>query len=90
MVKKQAATAARSPRWKRWNEAEAATVIEAWRQSGELKRRRVLRVAGVYAVAGWIVVQVAATTFPRRDSARQVSLFTADHAGGSGIRRCAR
>jgi hypothetical protein len=34
MAKKQAATAARSPRWKRWNEAEAATVIEAWRQSG--------------------------------------------------------
>jgi hypothetical protein len=33
MAKKQAATAARSPRWKRWSEAEAATVVEAWRQS---------------------------------------------------------
>lgn len=30
----------------------------------ELKRRRVWRVAGVYAVAAWVAVQVAATVFP--------------------------
>ncbi len=30
----------------------------------ELKRRNVFKVAGVYAVAGWVLIQVAATTFP--------------------------
>jgi TolB-like protein len=30
----------------------------------ELKRRRVFRVTGIYAIVAWIVVQVAATTFP--------------------------
>lgn len=30
----------------------------------ELKRRRVIRVAAVYGVAGWIVIQVGATVFP--------------------------
>jgi adenylate cyclase len=30
----------------------------------ELKRRRVFRAAAVYAIAGWVVVEVAATTFP--------------------------
>lgn len=30
----------------------------------ELKRRRVFRVAGGYLVAGWVVIQVAATVFP--------------------------
>lgn len=30
----------------------------------ELRRRRVLRVAGFYLVVGWLVVQIAATTFP--------------------------
>jgi adenylate cyclase len=30
----------------------------------ELKRRRVFRVAAVYGVSGWLLVQVAATTFP--------------------------
>jgi tetratricopeptide (TPR) repeat protein len=30
----------------------------------ELKRRRVLRVAGFYTVAAWILVQVASTVFP--------------------------
>ena len=30
----------------------------------ELKRRHVLRMAGFYAVAAWVIVQVAATTFP--------------------------
>jgi hypothetical protein len=28
---------------------------------GELKRRNVFRVAGVYAVVGWLLVQIAAT-----------------------------
>ncbi|HKI43734.1 MAG TPA: hypothetical protein VKA08_00250, partial [Balneolales bacterium] len=32
-----------------------------WR---ELKRRNVFKVAGVYAVAGWVLIQIAATTFP--------------------------
>ncbi len=30
----------------------------------ELKRRNVFKVAGVYAVAGWLLIQIAATTFP--------------------------
>ena len=30
----------------------------------ELKRRKVVRVAIAYAVVGWLVIQVAATTFP--------------------------
>jgi Tol biopolymer transport system component len=30
----------------------------------ELKRRRVLRVAAVYAVVGWVTIQIAVTTFP--------------------------
>jgi len=30
----------------------------------ELKRRNVFKVAGVYAVAGWVLIQIAATTFP--------------------------
>ena len=30
----------------------------------ELKRRRVFRVAVVYAVVGWLVIQVAETVFP--------------------------
>jgi adenylate cyclase len=30
----------------------------------ELRRRRVFRVVGIYAVLGWLVVQIAATTFP--------------------------
>jgi tetratricopeptide (TPR) repeat protein len=31
---------------------------------GELKRRRVFRVAGLYVVAAWAVIQVASTVFP--------------------------
>lgn len=30
----------------------------------ELRRRRVFRVAAIYAIVGWVVVEVAATTFP--------------------------
>ncbi len=30
----------------------------------ELKRRRVFRVAAVYAVVGWVLVQVAAISLP--------------------------
>jgi TolB-like protein len=30
----------------------------------ELRRRRVFRVAGAYGVGGWLLIQVAATTFP--------------------------
>lgn len=30
----------------------------------ELRRRRVLRVAGVYAALGWLIVEVSSTTFP--------------------------
>ena len=30
----------------------------------ELKRRHVFRVAGIYAVVGWLAVQVAAIAFP--------------------------
>jgi Tol biopolymer transport system component len=33
-------------------------------QFRELRRRRVFHVAGVYAVVGWLVVQISATTFP--------------------------
>ena len=31
---------------------------------GELKRRKVVRVAVTYAIVGWLVIQIAATTFP--------------------------
>jgi TolB-like protein/Tfp pilus assembly protein PilF len=31
---------------------------------GELKRRHVMRVTGVYLLAAWVIVQVAATVFP--------------------------
>jgi hypothetical protein len=34
---------------------------------GELKRRRVIRVALAYAVVGWLITQVAATVFPHLD-----------------------
>jgi hypothetical protein len=30
----------------------------------ELKRRKVVRVAVVYAIVAWLVIQIAATTFP--------------------------
>jgi|GEM_PF-1946384 len=30
----------------------------------ELKRRNVLKIASIYAIAGWLIIQVAATTFP--------------------------
>ena len=30
----------------------------------ELRRRHVFRVAGIYAVVGWLVIQIAATVFP--------------------------
>jgi adenylate cyclase len=30
----------------------------------ELKRRRVLRVAGVYAVAAWLLMQISDVIFP--------------------------
>lgn len=30
----------------------------------ELRRRRVIRVAAVYAVVAWLIAQIAATTFP--------------------------
>jgi len=30
----------------------------------ELRRRRVFKVAGVYAIVAWLTIQVAATTFP--------------------------
>jgi hypothetical protein len=30
----------------------------------ELKRRNVYRVATVYAIAGWLVIQIADVTFP--------------------------
>ncbi|MGZ8263617.1 MAG: response regulator [Burkholderiales bacterium] len=31
---------------------------------GELRRRKVVKVAGVYAVVAWLVIQIAANTFP--------------------------
>ncbi len=31
---------------------------------GELRRRRVFKVALIYAVTGWLLIQIAATTFP--------------------------
>ena len=31
----------------------------------ELRRRKVVRVAVVYAIIGWLVIQIAATTFPK-------------------------
>lgn len=36
----------------------------AGRLVAELKRRRVFRVAVVYVVAGWLVIQVATAVFP--------------------------
>lgn len=30
----------------------------------ELKRRNVFRVATAYAIAGWLIIQICATTFP--------------------------
>lgn len=36
-------------------------LISFWSQ---LKRRRVFRVGAVYAVVAWVVIQVAAETFP--------------------------
>ncbi|HEY9540364.1 MAG TPA: hypothetical protein VIR05_01865, partial [Luteimonas sp.] len=33
----------------------------------ELRRRRVIRVAIVYAVAGWVIVEVASTVLPPLD-----------------------
>lgn len=30
----------------------------------ELRRRKVYRVAAGYAVVGWLIIQIAATTFP--------------------------
>ena len=30
----------------------------------ELKRRKVFRVAAVYAIAGWLIIQIAQTVFP--------------------------
>jgi len=36
----------------------------ATRFFGELKRRKVIKVMGVYAVVAWIVIQIATNTFP--------------------------
>ena len=30
----------------------------------EIKRRKVYRVAAAYAVVGWLLIQISATTFP--------------------------
>ncbi len=38
-----------------------------WRFIRELRRRRVFRLAGIYVVAGWVVVQVAGEAFPGLD-----------------------
>ena len=40
---------------------KSSDLAKFWR---ELKRRKVVRVAAVYAVVGWLVVQVAVSTFP--------------------------
>ena len=41
----------------------------------ELKRRNVIRMAGLYAVGSWLIVQVAGTVFPaplrRRDTMKR-------------------
>ena len=42
------------------SEPKGFSVQKFWR---ELKRRHVVRVASVYAVAGWLVIQVASSTF---------------------------
>src|SRR5687768_10622861 len=42
----------------------ALKVMDLRRIIGELQRRHVGRVAGVYAVGGWVLIQVAATVFP--------------------------
>ena len=39
---------------------KSSGMIRIWR---ELKRRKVMRVASVYAVVGWLLIQIAATTF---------------------------
>jgi len=38
--------------------------VDLKRFLAEIQRRRVARVAGVYAVVGWVVIQVVATVFP--------------------------
>ena len=40
----------------------------AWRFLGELRRRRVIRVAIVYAAAGWLTIEVATTVLPPLDA----------------------
>ena len=39
---------------------------------GELKRRNVFRMAGLYLVSAWLVVQVGATLLPVFDAPRWV------------------
>ncbi|MET0232022.1 MAG: hypothetical protein ABW186_13900 [Rhodanobacteraceae bacterium] len=63
----------------------------------ELKRRNVLRVAGVYLVAAWLVTQVAGTVLPMFDAppwaARSIVLLALGYAEGStrrGTRRTRR
>lgn len=40
----------------------------AWRFLGELRRRRVIRVAIVYAAVGWLTIEVATTVLPPLDA----------------------
>ena len=43
------------------NQSEQSSVAALW---GELKRRRVVRVVVLYAIAGWIVIEVTSTVSP--------------------------
>jgi len=43
---------------------QESTTTEAHGFLAELKRRKVFRVAVAYAIVGWLVIQVAETTFP--------------------------
>jgi hypothetical protein len=42
---------------------------------GELRRRKLYRVAAAYAVGGWVIIQVAATIFPALDLPNWVLRF---------------
>lgn len=44
------------------SQAEVRGLMKFWQ---ELKRRKVVRVAAVYAVVAWLVIQIAVSTFPR-------------------------
>jgi len=43
------------------SQTEATGLVKFWQ---ELRRRKVVRVATVYAIAAWLIIQIAVATFP--------------------------